>query len=54
MKKLLCFMLTLLVSVTALSGCSGSDKSAETEDDSSKEKVVVALWGNQMLDTYAE
>ena len=54
MKKLLCFMLTLLVSVTALSGCSGGDKSAETEDDSSKEKVVVALWGNQMLDTYAE
>ncbi|MGM9957897.1 MAG: extracellular solute-binding protein [Erysipelotrichaceae bacterium] len=54
MKKLLCFMLTLLVSVTALSGCSGSNKSAETEDDSSKEKVVVALWGNQMLDTYAE
>ena len=54
MKKLLCFMLTLLVSVTALSGCSGSDKSAETEDHSSKEKVVVALWGNQMLDTYAE
>ena len=54
MKKLLCFMLTLLVSVTALSGCSGSDKSSETEDDSSKEKVVVALWGNQMLDTYAE
>ncbi|MDD6834361.1 MAG: extracellular solute-binding protein [Solobacterium sp.] len=54
MKKLLCFMLTLLVSVTALSGCSGSDKSVETEDDSSKEKVVVALWGNQMLDTYAE
>ena len=54
MKKLLCFMLTLLVSVTALSGCSGSNKSSETEDDSSKEKVVVALWGNQMLDTYAE
>ena len=54
MKKLLCFMLTLLVSVTALSGCSGGDKSSETEDDSSKEKVVVALWGNQMLDTYAE
>ena len=54
MKKLLFFMLTLLVSVTALSGCSGSNKSAETEDDSSKEKVVVALWGNQMLDTYAE
>ena len=54
MKKLLCFMLTLLVSVTALSGCSGSDKRSETEDDSSKEKVVVALWGNQMLDTYAE
>ena len=54
MKKLLCFMLTLLVSVTALSGCSGSDKSSETEDDSSKEKVVVALWGNQRLDTYAE
>ncbi|MDY4642390.1 MAG: extracellular solute-binding protein [Erysipelotrichaceae bacterium] len=54
MKKLLCFMLTLLVSVTALSGCSGSNKSAETEDGSSKEKVVVALWGNQMLDTYAE
>ena len=54
MKKLLCFMLTLLVSVTALSGCSVSDKSSETEDDSSKEKVVVALWGNQMLDTYAE
>ena len=54
MKKLLCFMLTLFVSVTALSGCSGSDKSSETEDDSSKEKVVVALWGNQMLDTYAE
>ena len=54
MKKLLCFMLTLLVSVTALSGCSGSDKSVETEDDSSKEKVVVACWGNQLLDTYAE
>ena len=54
MKKLLCFMLTLLVSVTALSGCSGTDKRSETEDDSSKEKVVVALWGNQMLDTYAE
>ena len=54
MKKLLCFMLTLLVSVIALSGCSGTDKRSETEYDSSKEKVVVALWGNQMLDTYAE
>lgn len=40
----------LILTVTALSGCGGKNLSGESK----KEKVTIALWGNQMLENYAE
>ena len=58
MKKMACFLLSLVMAATMLTGCgSQSNKEGNTgENDESqaekKEKVVVACWGNQMLDKY--
>ena len=55
MKKLLSLLLALVLAATTLSGCgssgaSGANSAPQTEK---KEKVVIACWGNQMLDGYA-
>ena len=66
MKKLVCLFMAVVMTVTMLSGCAGqgANPSAESASQSSaqsspaqtagKEKVVVACWGNQMLDTYTQ
>lgn len=64
MKKFACLFLAIVMTVTMLSGCTGQEaqpsaKSAPqgsaqngTAQTGDKEKVVIACWGNQMLDTY--
>ncbi|MDD5791974.1 MAG: extracellular solute-binding protein [Erysipelotrichaceae bacterium] len=53
MKKLICLLLVLLMTSAILSGCSNQN-TVDSSADNEKEKVVVACWGNQMLDSYAE
>ena len=66
MKKLLSLLLAVIMAATMLSGCAGQEAkpTAEPAAQSStqngtaqtgeKEKVVIACWGNQMLDTYTQ
>ena len=60
MKKLACLFLAIVMTVTMLSGCGGKEAKPTAEPQNSaaqtggKEKVVVACWGNQMLDTYTQ
>lgn len=62
MKKLVCLFMAVVMTVTTLSGCAGQGAKPSTESASQgspaqtaeKEKVVVACWGNQMLDTYTQ
>ncbi|MDD5954139.1 MAG: hypothetical protein PUD38_02950, partial [Firmicutes bacterium] len=60
MKKMLSLMLTLVMAATMLTGCgSRNTNSGNTAQDNApqagnKEKVVVACWGNQMLDSYTQ
>ena len=70
MKRLTCFLLSLVMAATMLTGCGGrsgkEDAAVENvqtqeekeesskETESEKEKVVVACWGNQMLDSYTQ
>ena len=55
MKKVVCVLLMLVMAATMLAGC-GRDGSAANADAQAekKEKVVIACWGNQMLDSYAQ
>ena len=65
MKKFAYFFLAMVMTLTMLSGCAGQEaKPAEKPASQSsaqngaaqtgeKEKVVIACWGNQMLDGYA-
>ena len=58
MKKILTLLLAVVMAATLLAGCGG--QSANTAGENStpqtekKEKVVVACWGNQMLDSYTQ
>ena len=64
MKRLACVLLSLAMAATMLTGCgnqSGKEDAAvgnvqtqEEKEESEKEKVVVACWGNQMLDSYTQ
>lgn len=49
-RRIICLIVGLILTVTALSGCGGKNLSGEGK----KEKVTIALWGNQMLENYAE
>ena len=51
MKKISCFLLSLVMAATMLVGC--GNRNSGTTGENTKEKVVVACWGNQMLDGYA-
>ena len=50
MKRLACILLSLLMAAAALTGCQSSGDGTPSE----KEKVVIACWGNQMLDSYTQ
>ena len=45
-KKIISLILVLVLTAAALSGCGGKNLSGESK----KEKVTIALWGNQMLE----
>ena len=65
MKKLLSLLLVLVMTASALAGCAGQGAKPTAEptlqsgaqsspaQTAQKEKVVIACWGNQMLDGYA-
>lgn len=50
MKKTISILLALVMMLTLLTGCGGSDSSSSGE----KEKVKIALWGNQLLENYSK
>ena len=60
MKKLFSMLLTVVMAATMLTGCGGQSTNSGTAGENStsqadkKEKVVVACWGNQMLDSYTQ
>lgn len=51
-KKLISGLLCLAMTATLLGGCAGQKTTEETADG--KEKVTIALWGNQLLEHYTE
>lgn len=53
MKKVVSSLLVLAMSVSLLAGC-GTKESEESAKTEEKETVVVALWGNQMLEGYTQ
>ena len=58
MKRLACFLLAFVLTATMLAGCGGQGINTAGENSTpqteKKEKVVVACWGNQMLDSYTQ
>ena len=52
MKRILSLLLALVMATTMLTGCGSKNKNDGTAGEKT-EKVVVACWGNQMLDGYA-
>lgn len=54
MKKMTCLLISLIMAVTVLTGCGAQNLNNTTDNGTQKEKVVVACWGNQMLDTYTQ
>lgn len=54
MKKLICLALSALMALGTLAGCSGQQGSEGAGSGSGKEKVTVALWGNQLLESYSQ
>ena len=60
MKRAVCILLSVVMAVTMLIGCGsqsnkeGNDVENAVSQEEKREKVVVACWGNQMLDTYTE
>ena len=60
MKKILTLLLAVAMAATMLTGCAGQNANHGTAGENStpqtekKEKVVVACWGNQMLDSYTQ
>ena len=61
MKKVACLLLSVVMIATTLTGCGShqdSNKENTVENVESqaekKEKVEIACWGNQMLDTYSQ
>ena len=59
-KRITCFLLSLVMAATMLVGCGNQSTNGGTAGENStpqaekKEKVVVACWGNQMLDSYTQ
>ena len=61
MKKVACLLRSVVMTATTLTGC-GSQQDSNKENTvenvesqaEKKEKVEIACWGNQMLDTYSQ
>ena len=51
MKKTISILLALVMMLTLLTGCGGSDSAGSS---GGKEKVKIALWGNQLLENYTQ
>ena len=52
-KKIVSTLIVAAMAAGILSGCSGNTpQETETKTAEGKEKVTVALWGNQMLENY--
>ncbi len=60
MKKLLCLLLAVVLAAAMLTGCGNQSTNGVSTGENSapqtgkKEKVVVALWGTQLLENYAQ
>ena len=60
MKRAVCILLSFVMAVTMLVGCGrqsndeGNDAEIAVSQEEKREKVVIACWGNQMLDSYTE
>ena len=60
MKKTACLLLSIVMAATMLTGCGNQSTKEESNVEKAepqtekKEKVVVACWGNQMLDSYTQ
>lgn len=56
MKKIACVLLSFVMAATMLIGCGSQSNNSETDTSQTgkKEKVVIACWGNQMLDSYTQ
>ena len=66
MKKITCLLLSIVMAAAMLTGCGNQGAKEEStvektgtqteqkEENNEKEKVVVACWGNQMLDSYTQ
>lgn len=55
MKKILCLLVTVVLTATLLIGCGAPASGTKTTDDESKkERVTVALWGTQLLENYVQ
>lgn len=51
MKKIISLLLALVMMLTLMTGCGGSDSA---DSSGGKEKVKIALWGNQLLENYSK
>ncbi|MGN0077721.1 MAG: ABC transporter substrate-binding protein [Coriobacteriales bacterium] len=51
MKKLLCIALSIAMAAMMLVGCGSSQQAGSS---GGKEKVTIALWGNQLLESYSQ
>ena len=49
MKRVLTFLMMMLLLVLLMAGCGKQDQAAQSKD---KEKVTIALWGNDLLEHY--
>ena len=56
MKRIACVLLSFVMAATMLIGCGSQSNNSETDTSQTgkKEKVVIACWGNQMLDSYTQ
>ncbi|MDD6101722.1 MAG: extracellular solute-binding protein [Clostridiales bacterium] len=58
MKKLVCILMSLVMAATVLTGCGKRNADGGAAGNNSlagnKEKVEIACWGNQMLDSYTQ
>ena len=52
MKKITSILLAVLLLVLMLAGCGKQEKAATSTSSSGKEKVTIALWGNDLLEHY--
>lgn len=52
MKRITSLLLAVFMMVLMLAGCGKQEKASSTQTASGKEKVTIALWGNDLLENY--